>query len=220
MDRPRLVIFDLDNTLYREPPELSRACEEAMARAAADMVEGLTYEAALYISQTSNHQTGSVRTYFTERYEIDPAALHERYHEEVDHLILPVCQDTRAAFAEINQEEIALGLLTHGSRGWTDRVLGHLGLSLFFPEELRIAIEDVDFEHKHESEKPFLEMLQRADVETAQAVMVEDVSRNLQVAHQMGMQTVLITHGFDLPAEEHIHHQAENVASVIHNFLA
>lgn len=223
---PRLVVFDLDNTLYREPPELSRACEEAMARAASELIEGLSYEEALHISQTSNHQTGSVRAHFMEQYNADPAVLHQMYHNMVDHMVLPVCEDTKAAFAKVSGEKVLLGLLTHGSRGWTDRVLDHLGLSDCFDPVLRVPVEDVDFHHKHESERPFHEIMARASeysgevIDAADCMMVEDVERNLSVAHRLGLQTVLVTHGADVPKPDHVDHMVSDVTAVIENFLA
>ena len=230
---PRFVIFDLDNTLYKEPPALSRACEEAMARAAADLIPGLSFEEALVKARESNDATGSVfsffPTYFSEQRAggaYDHAVIHETYHNYVDHLILPVCENTKEAFAKIDKDQVALGLLTHGSRGWTNRVLTHLGLDEYFLPGLRVPIEDVDFHHKHESERPFHEIMKRASehlggsVSAPQCMMVEDVPRNLSVARQLGMRTVLVTHGVQGQVQEDADFHVSSVGELIDNFLA
>jgi len=226
MTFPHLIIFDLDNTLYREPPEMQTACEEAMARAVSDMVGDLSFEEALKISKESNHQTGSVRTFFAENYDLERRILHEKYHDEVDHLILPKCARTKEAFAKIDCDLITLGLLTHGSRGWTRRVLEHLELTAFFHPALIVPAEDVDFLGKHESDIPFLHLMKKVgvlrgeDIRSPQVIMVEDLEKNLVAPHRMGMETVLIHHGKPLSDLPHIHIQAENVSEFLQNFIA
>lgn len=223
---PRLVIFDLDNCLYHEPPELSRACEIAMAKAISELVPGLSFEEALELSIRSNHLTGSVRTLFAEKFDIDQNEIHQRFHNYVDHLILPVCEDTRAAFKKIRREKTLLGLLTHGSRGWTDRVLFHLGLNEYFHPALVIPTEEVGFQPKHESEAPFLHLIERAkkeldeEINPAEAMMVEDVALNLVPPHRMGMKTVLVHHGRPPEKAAHIDYHCENVGEVIARFLS
>jgi putative hydrolase of the HAD superfamily len=223
---PRLVIFDLDNCLYCEPPELGPACNHAIATVACDMVPGLDYNEALKISEMSQKRTGYVRTYFTQNYNLDPLVLHERFHNMVDHLLLPVCEDTKSAFAQIDRDQTALGLLTHGSRGWSERVLDRLGLTEFFDPRMVVPVEDVDFVYKHENEKPFLHLLDRAEkhlglrVAPTDAMMVEDVPINLAVPHRMGMETVLVHHDKTPEKHAYIGHFCENVTEVIEKFIA
>lgn len=222
---PRLVIFDLDNCLYREPPALGPACNHAIAKVACDMVPGLDYQEALQISEMSQKRTGYVRTYFTERYNLDPHELHRRFHDMVDHLLLPYCEYTYDAFKKIDRERTALGLLTHGSRGWTERVLERLNLTEFFDPRMIVPVEEVDFVYKHENEKPFFHLLCRAEqhlslkVAPEQAMMVEDVVNNLAVPHRMGMKTVLVHHGEKPEKRPYIDYFCENVSEVIAKLL-
>lgn len=222
----RLAIFDLDNTLYREPPALSRACEVAMARAVADIVPGMTYETALQMAEDSNAKTGSVAAPFFEKFELNHADLHQHYHQYVDHLILPRCENTKAAFAKIDRAKIQLGILTHGSRGWAQRVLDHLGLAEFFDPDLIVPFEEPGYHYKHDSEIPFRHLIAKAEKKAGTAItmneilMADDLERNLAVPHKMGIKTVLILHGKPPSALPHADHQCEDVTELVQNFIA
>lgn len=222
----KLAIFDLDNTLYREPPTLSRACEVAMARAAADIVPGLTYDEALAMAGESNLKSGSVAAPFYERYALSHADLHERYHKYVDHLVLPRCENTKAAFSKIDREKTLLGVLTHGSRGWVDRVLDHLGLTDFFDSDLVVPFEEPGYHFKHDSEIPFLHLISKAEkkcgqeIDPAEVLMADDLEKNLAMPHKMGMTTVLVLHGREAGRWPHVGHQCEAVTEVLEKFVA
>lgn len=222
----RLAIFDLDNCLYREPPALSRACEVAMARAVADVVPNMTYEAALSMAVESNQKRGSVAAPFFEKFRLSHADLHERYHSYVDHLILPRCEDTKAAFAKINPDITTLGVLTHGSRGWAERVLDHLGLADFFDPDLIVPFEEPGYHFKHDSEIPFRHLVEKAqkkigrDIAPEETLMADDLEKNLTVPHRLGMSTALVLHGRAPGAYAHVHEQCEDVKEVLRKFLA
>lgn len=226
MAKFKLAIFDLDNTLYREPPTLSRACEVAMARAVADVVPGMTYDIALPMAIESNAQCGSVAAPFFERFQLNHKDLHERYHSYVDHLVLPKCENTRNAFAKIDRNKIQLGILTHGSQGWAERVLDHLGLTEFFDPDLIIPFEEPGYYYKHDSEIPFRHLMAKAarktggDINTGEIFMADDLERNLTVPHAMGLTTVLILHGRARTGLPHLQHECEDVSEVLQKLIA
>ena len=65
---------------------------------------------------------------------------------------------------------------------------------------IALQLEDYDFESKSESRRSFEEALEKLGCAPENAVMVEDLVKNLKIPHEMGMKTVLIHHG--KPPEE------------------
>ena len=60
---------------------------------------------------------------------------------------------------------------------------------------------------------PYKDFVQRFDIDPRRAIMVEDIARNLEPAHELGMGTVLIrTARYDeTPDEEYIHNVADDL---------
>ncbi len=68
---------------------------------------------------------------------------------------------------------------------------------------------------------PYKDFVQRFDIDPRRAIMVEDIARNLEPAHELGMGTVLIrTARYDeTPDEEYIHHAADDLLGWLHAIL-
>jgi putative hydrolase of the HAD superfamily len=67
---------------------------------------------------------------------------------------------------------------------------------------------------------PYESFVKKHGVNPKRAAMFEDIARNLEVPHEMGMVTVLVTHEDNYDAErlnkvskvEHIHHTTEDLS--------
>jgi len=75
------------------------------------------------------------------------------------------------------------------------RVLAHIGLRKHFADERIFALEDMGYEKKHESPRPFIAGLRALNMAPENVVMMEDLAENLVIPHRMGMGTVWLHHG-------------------------
>ncbi len=188
----RGVIWDMDGTLYRSEAVLSHAIDIAVARAAVDMGVGLSYEEALVLSVRSGRECHYSGRVFVEHHGLDEEMLHQAYHRLVDEAVIQKSEDVAALFSQIS---LPHALVTHSSRDWVKRVLAHLGVKKYFPDENIFALEDVEFRRKYEGPYSFERALEKLGAPAAEVLVVEDLPGNLKPAHEMGMMTALVHHG-------------------------
>ena len=119
-------------------------------------------------------------------------------------------------------------ILTNGTCEHAENVAAKLGILHHFDDIFDIvAAEFVPKPARSTYEK----FLLRADIEPASAAMFEDLARNLEVPHDLGMKTVLVCspaelrgeytdmfHGADADAE-HVHHVTENLTDFLNAIL-
>lgn len=189
----RGVVWDLDNTLYRFNSLVIHAFDLAFARVAVESGAPLTVEEASALARQSYIEHGFGGRVFMDRYGMDRATLHHRYHGYVDEKVIEGCDETRALFEK--SDGLDHILLTHGSRSWADRVLQHIGLRDYFPDDRILALEDYGFRQKNEAPAAFEAALDRLGMDAASTLMVEDTQPNLKIPHGMGMMTAFLDYG-------------------------
>jgi putative hydrolase of the HAD superfamily len=186
------IIWDLDDTLYSVTPALHQSMRESVARAVVKMGYDINYEDALKLAEESQEKHRLTVQMLVEKFGIEKQDLHIPFHAEMDHTVTNSCPDLPSAFRAL--PDVKHVLMTHASRDWALRMLPHLGLDEFFEDHAIMGLEDVDFNHKHDSDvvtKRSLEILGTNPNETAFA---EDRDWNLTIPHKMGLTTVLIDH--------------------------
>lgn len=186
------IIWDLDDTLYSVTPALHQSMRESVARAVVKMGYDITFEDALALAEESQEKHRLTVQLLVEKFNIGKRDLHLPFHAEMDHTVTNACPDLPLAFA--SQPQIKHVLMTHASREWAMRMLPHLGIADYFEPHAILGLEDVDFNHKHDSDvvtKTCLEILGTSPEETAFA---EDRDWNLTIPHKMGLATILIEH--------------------------
>ncbi len=186
------IIWDLDDTLYSVTPALQQSMRESVARAVVKMGYDITFEDALTLAEESQAKHRMTVQLLIEKFGIEKRDLHLPFHAEMDHTVTNACPDLPLAFA--SNPQIKHVLMTHASRDWALRMLDHLGIAEFFEGHAIMGLEDVDFNHKHESDivtKRSLEILGTNPEDTAFA---EDRDWNLTIPHKMGLTTILIDH--------------------------
>lgn len=188
----RGILWDLDNTLYRLDDILSDSFNIAISRAAIDAGLPLAFEDAVAMARTSYEKTGYSGRYFVEQFGLDRNALHFAFHDHLDETVINASLDLQQ---HMDRAVLSHALITHGARDWAQRVLQHIGLRHHFPEEQIFALEDMAFEKKHESRRPFLAGLKALGLPAGQVLVMEDLAENLAIPHAMGMGTVWLHHG-------------------------
>jgi putative hydrolase of the HAD superfamily len=203
------IIWDLDDTLYTVTPALKTSMRESRARAVVKMGYYISFEEALRLSEESQEKYRLTFKILSDMFDIQKTDLHIPFHAEMDHTVTTICPDLPSAFAA--HPHMKHSLMTHASRDWAMRMLDHMGIADFFDPKAVIGLEDIDFEHKHESDRATKTCLNLIGVDANKAAFTEDRDWNLTIPHEMGLTTILIDHPsqpIDLPT--HVHHRFDN----------
>jgi putative hydrolase of the HAD superfamily len=188
----RGVIWDLDNTLYRLDEALVHAFNLSIARMAVQAGVPLTLEEAVDLGKKSFEESGYSGRVFIDKYGMDQHDLHYNFHRNIDETAIIKSVEVYKLFSELNLSNI---LITHGAFDWAIRVLSHLELREFFPDQNILALEHYDFERKYESDKSFMMALKKIRMIPEHVLFIEDTVENLEIPHAMGINTVFIHHG-------------------------
>ncbi len=215
LDRRRIqgVIWDLDNTLYRFTGAFYQSCTAAAAQAAQELGINLSYEDTLKLAERSEEEHGySMHGYVTD-HGLTYASLHFPFHQRIDETVINPIDGTLEALQSIKCPQV---ILTNASRCWAERVLKFISLDdIFLPNKI-IPMEDVNFEPKARSAKGFKLAMDKLDLPAENILMVDDLDRNLMMAHKLGMQTAYIHHGDPMQGlPNFIHAQYENILPLI-----
>jgi putative hydrolase of the HAD superfamily len=198
-------IFDLDNTLYSEASDLFALIDERMTNFVAERF-GLDRVRARSLQKAYLHSHGTTLSGLMEVHGVEPTEFLDYVHE-ID--LTRISHDAALAGALARLPGRRL-VYTNGSKRHAERVLEKLGIANQFD-----AVHDIA--QAGYRPKPYREayeaLLSRYAIAPARAAMFEDIARNLEVPHALGMTTVLVTGG---PAEfAHVHHTTGNLADFL-----
>lgn len=211
---PAGIVWDLDNTLYPMDAALEDGFHRAVALAAIEWGVDMSPDEAFAMARQSYIDHRYSALVFIDRFNIPFADMHFMINKNLDHQALKRCEDTRAAFAAM--DDVSHALITHAARDWAFRALDHLGLRDWFPEERIFGFENYDFESKAKSRRAFEMALDTLNRNPQDCVMVEDTLENLRVPHEMGMKTVFVHHG-NRPANlpDFVHYDMTNATELM-----
>lgn len=211
------IIWDLDNTLYRFSDAFKHVCNKAAAKAAIDIGLDMSFDDALHIAERSETEHGySMHGYVTD-HGLSIADLHFPFHANIDERIIAPFDGLSV---QLRALEVPQVILTNASRCWARRALTHIGADDIFDEGQVIAIEDVDFEPKARSEKGFLRALELLNLPAGDVLMVDDLDRNLAMAHRIGFKTAYIH--YDDPVDglpDFMTAQYEDIMALLEEYL-
>jgi putative hydrolase of the HAD superfamily len=183
---PRVVLFDLDNTLY--PPEcgLLAHLDERITEFVARYLH-ISPEKAAALRGRYVREHGTTLHGLQAEHGLAPAEYLAAVHDSVPiERFLTRDEELLTALASIEIDKV---IFTNAPREYARRVIEHLGLDAHF----RVVI---DLEFHDYTGKPFREADQRVidhlQVRAEEGVLVEDTPRNLVVAKDLGLTTILV----------------------------
>ncbi|MFZ1989426.1 MAG: pyrimidine 5'-nucleotidase, partial [Alphaproteobacteria bacterium] len=179
--------------------------EERMTAFIADRL-GLDRKRAYSLQKAYFHSHGTTLSGLMELHGIEPTEFLDYVHA-IDLSRLSPDPALAAALARLPGQRL---VYTNGSIAHAARVLDRLGIAGQFDD-----IHDIT--RANYRPKPYRDayelLLARHAIEPSKAAMFEDVARNLEVPHALGMTTVLIG---EAPAGlAHVHHTTENLAEFL-----
>jgi putative hydrolase of the HAD superfamily len=185
-------VWDLDNTLYRLNEALEHSFNIAIARAVTEAGVDKPFDEVVAMAMKSFEEHGYSGRVFVQDHGVDREHLHFTAHGLIDETVIEASRETVRLFATLPLEHV---LVTHGAKIWARKVLRHIGLQDWFPEERMFAYEDYNFESKAESPRAFRAALDALGLPAREIIFVEDTERNLRIPHELGFGTVLLHHG-------------------------
>lgn len=176
-------VFDLDNTLY--PHHL--LWQQVDDRIRAYIVDFLkvSHDEAFRVQKDYYKRYGTTMCGLMTEHGLNPDDYLEFVHK-IDHSPLTPNAALGDALEKLPGRKL---ILTNGTRKHADAVMKRLEIDRHFEDVFDIAAADLDPKPLPQVYKRFLA---RHEVDPAKAAMFEDLSRNLEVPHQLGMTTVLV----------------------------
>jgi putative hydrolase of the HAD superfamily len=177
-------VFDLDNTLYPHHLNLWQQVDARIRDFVAGFLD-LTPDDAFRLQKDYYRRYGSTMRGLMTEHRLNPDDFLEFVHE-IDHSPLTPNPALGAAIERLPGRKL---ILTNGSRKHAETVMRRLDVHRHFEDVFDIAAADF-------APKPlpqvYHQFLARHGVDPARAAMFEDLARNLEVPHALGMTTVLV----------------------------
>jgi len=214
LSKRKYLLFDLDGVFYRITQEILDNYAIAVARAAIDCGCSLTQERAVELAWDSWNTHRYSLQIFVDRFGVNLEDMHNRYHAHCDTNLIRKDKRLPSRFNKLKMEH---GILTHGGRDWTRRLLEYFGVSHHFLDEDINALEDVGYQRKTESTAPFVQVMKKVGYCPKKFVMVDDSKENLKFAKKAGMMTVFITQGkyINLRKLPHVDYAVRDLSKVL-----
>lgn len=209
-------IFDLDNTLYPSGSNIFEQVSENISVFVADFLE-ITRLEADKIKRQYYTTYGTTLGGLMAEHQLDPFDFLEVVHN-IDHSGLPANPALRDAIDALPGHKY---VLTNGSLKHAQQVSDKLGISDVFTEIFDIAA--AQFQPKP-APQAYQRFFDHTGADAARSAMFEDLARNLQVPHDMGLTTTLVVssdnqqepgpmNGGARP--DHVHHITNDLTSFL-----
>jgi putative hydrolase of the HAD superfamily len=216
-------VFDLDNTLYPHHLNLWQQVDGRIRDYIARFLD-VSHEEAFRVQKDYYKRYGtSMRGLMTE-HGMAPDDFLDFVHQ-IDHSPLEPNAALGAAIEKLAGRKL---ILTNGTRKHADAVMRRLEIDRHFEDVFDIAAADLE-------PKPLPQVydrfLKRHGVDPGRAAMFEDLARNLEVPHMLGMTTVLVVPGgtrevfredWELAGRDdpHIDHVTDDLVSFLEHIAA
>ena len=178
-------IFDLDNTLYPASCRLFDQIDVRMGTFIAELL-GVDRAAAKAVQKDFFYRYGTTLRGLMLEHGVAPDAFLDYVHD-IDHSPIPADGPLAGALETLPGRKL---IFTNGTVAHAEKVLERLGVGGHFTDIFDIVHSD--FIPKPQLE-PYEKFVAVHAIEPQRAAMFEDIARNLEIPHRLGMTTVLVT---------------------------
>ena len=177
-------VFDLDNTLYPHHLNLWQQVDVRIRDYIVNFLK-ITPEEAFRLQKDYYRRYGTTMRGLMEEHGLEPDEFLEIVHQ-IDHSPLKPNPALGAAIATLPGRKL---ILTNGTRHHADAVLQRLGIEQHFDDVFDIRAAELEPKPRP---KVYERFLAYHKVDPTRAAIFEDLARNLEVPHALGMTTVLV----------------------------
>ena len=183
-DEVETWVFDLDNTLYPHHLNLWQQVDERIRDYIVDFLK-ISRDEAFKLQKDYYRRYGTTMRGLMEEHGLDPDGFLEIVHQ-IDHSPVTPNPVLGAAIAELPGRKL---ILTNGTREHADAVMSRLEIAHHFDDIFDIKAAELEPKPRPQVYERFLV---RHGVDPNKAALFEDLARNLEVPHALGMTTVLV----------------------------
>jgi putative hydrolase of the HAD superfamily len=210
-------VFDLDNTLYPASCRLFDQIDVKMGEFVSKLMN-VTYAEAKALQKQLYYKHGTTLRGLMQEHGLRPEGFLDYVHN-IDYS--PIAADAALA-AELQKLPGRKLVFTAGTVAHATRAMDRLGITHLFDDVFDII--HADYVPKPQR-PPYESFVKKHGVNPKRAAMFEDIARNLEVPHDMGMVTVLVTHKDNDDAKHlkdqqddvHIHHSTPHLAQFLNS---
>jgi putative hydrolase of the HAD superfamily len=177
-------VFDLDNTLYPHHLNLWEQVDMRIRDYIANFLK-LSHDEAFKLQKEYYLRYGTSMRGMMNEHGMDPDEFLAFVHE-IDHSPLTPNPALGDAIEKLPGRKL---ILTNGTRAHANAVLQRLEIDRHFEDVFDIVAGELEPKPLAQTYDRFLA---RHGVDPARAAMFEDLARNLEVPHRLGMTTVLV----------------------------
>lgn len=190
----KAIVWDLDNTLYRETPEFHDLMDEIMAKAAVeDLKLPLDFETAKATVTESYKKYRDGGEIFVQKYDVSPKAIFDAYHKRKEQNLSPI-KPYENILPKLQNLTCPQYIFSTSSHNACEAILKHLGLYDFFAGRF-YSVEEFDAYKKNESADVYLKFCAAIKTSPQDCIFIDDSYSNLECAKKAGMTTVRLCHG-------------------------
>lgn len=207
----KIIVWDLDNTLYRETPEFHDLLDRITAEAAInDLNLNMDFETAKNLVSESYHTYRDGGAIFVEKYGLSEKEMFDAYHKRKEDNLDPI-KPYKYLPEALKKLKCPQYILSTSSVKACEAILKHIGLYDFFKDKF-YSVEQFDCYKKNESPDVYLKFCDKINVNPENCIFVDDSYSNLEFAKKAGMTTVRLCHGKqNHKGEEYIDYAADDI---------
>jgi putative hydrolase of the HAD superfamily len=216
-------VFDLDNTLYPHHLNLWQQVDVRIRDYIVNLLK-VTHDEAFRMQKDYYKRYGTTLRGLMKEHGLEPDEFLDIVHQ-IDYSPLTPNPALGLAIEQLPGRKL---ILTNGTRNHADEVLRRLGIDKHFEDIFDIKAAELE---PKPNAAVYERFLARHEVDPRKAVLFEDLARNLEVPHALGMATVLVVpqgarvvlredwelSGRDAP---HVDHVTDDLASFLRDITA
>lgn len=185
----KVIIWDLDNTLYRITSEIGNTLDETMAKVAVEELGvKLSFDEALNVVKESfaKHRDGG--EIFYNEHGVDIKEFYQKYHTSVPHTNIVPFEGLKQEIKSLKADQY---IFTYSTIELATRILKQIGLWEIFEGRV-FSVENFNTYKKNEDEIVYVELCKKIGQKPEDCLFVDDSYSNLEFAGKAGMTTARI----------------------------
>ena len=177
-------VFDLDNTLYPHDLNLWQQIDDRIRAYVSDFLK-VSADEAFRVQKDYYKRYGTTMRGLMAEHGLNPDDFLDFVHK-IDHSPLEPNPALGDALEKLPGRKL---ILTNGTRKHADAIMQRLDVHAHFEDVFDIIAAELE---PKPSKRTYENFLKHHDVDPGKAAMFEDLARNLEVPHALGMTTVLV----------------------------
>ncbi len=207
--------LDLDNTLYPASCRLFDQIDRKMTGLVSEILK-LPATEARTVQKGLFHKYGTTLRGLMVEHEVDPAYFLHHAHD-IDYAPVPEDLALDEALHALPGRKL---IFTNGTVAHAESVLKRLGVTRHFNDIFDIVHSDYIPKPQR---GPYEKFVRQTNIKPETSAMFEDIARNLEAPHEMGMTTVLVTSDHNADANilnggtraDYVHHVTSDLAGFL-----